>query len=852
MIKCMTKLGSFLFLCTIAMVFTAQAQVSVEGVPESFSESSEFTNKNAVVIPVMQLDAVNPSERQKENVKFGINNRYGVVSSCSVNLKEAGVKTDIAGKGTIWRYKIESQDAYSLGVFFKSYHLPEGGRLFFYNSAKTQVQGAFSEKNNNSKQQLPVAEFPGKDLIIEYFEPLSPEFSGEVIIGSISQAYIDLSSTATTRVGINCSQGTNWQTEKNAVCLITFNDTKYSYYCTGALMNNVKEDGTPYFLTANHCISTSSEASTLVAYFQYENSTCTSSDASLTKTLSGATLKSTNSYSDFSLLLLTESPPDSYSPYFSGWDNSGSLPSSGTCIHHPEGQPKCIAVDNNQVTSYDYSVQWTDDDGNVESTTDANTHWDAVFSVGNTEAGSSGSPLFDQNKRVVGQLHGGDDTESLYGKLSLSWNHSSTNSKQLAHWLDPDNTGVTTLDGIGGVPVAKFTADVQEACLDTPVSFTDESTSSPTSWTWTVTPDTYAFTGGTNSSTQNPKISFLQEGNYTVSLKVSNKYGSDELVEDNYITAESSLNVRFNDLSDENTVCGCDLNSYAIVAVGAYSYTFEVSETAKLDTKVSADTLFLTLDDSAIGGESFDTTIKVTGTHGSCSGTASILLHVIVQPNDNVANAIALSLGGNSGYSNHCASTETSEPMPSTGGCLVANNWCAGSTLTNTIWFTFISPSSGLITIDTDGFDDQIAVYEAESSSFSAFNLVGANDDRSSSDKTSEIENLSLDPSKIYYLQVNGKSGAYGDLTVNLISNSLEVYPNPSDGVFNIIISSPVDGTANLMIYNIMGQELKGQQYSVSSTSNKFTLDLSGYPKGVYLMNVQMNGYNHSKKLILR
>jgi hypothetical protein len=105
--------------------------------------------------------------------------------------------------------------------------------LYFYDSSKEYIQGAFTGQNNNPEHQLPIAEFPQKNLIIEYFEPQSSEFSGELVIGSISQAYIDLESIATsTRIGVNCTQGTGWQEEKNCVCLMTFRDSQCSYYCT--------------------------------------------------------------------------------------------------------------------------------------------------------------------------------------------------------------------------------------------------------------------------------------------------------------------------------------------------------------------------------------------------------------------------------------------------------------------------------------------------------------------------------------------------------------------------------------------------------------------------------------------
>lgn len=833
------------------------AQLSRGGIPESFN----LVLKNAKIIPSFELDSIHAEKLRKEDSDFKIDNRLGVVEQLALNIKEVAIKTDVPGKGTIWQYKIDSKEALSLGVFFKQFRLPPGARLFLYNQSKSNIMGAFSDLNNNPENQLPIAQFPGNNFILEYFEPATPEFSGELVIGSISQAYVDLDMVATTRIGINCPQGADWQEVKNSVCLMTFSDTKYSYYCTGSLLNNVREDGSPYFLTANHCISTDAEAATLVTYFGYENSTCSSTDASRKKSLAGSTLKSTNSYSDFSLLLLKEYPVDTYSPFYAGWNAAGDLPASGVCIHHPQGTPKCIAIDKNQVKNYPYSTQWTDESGKVVSTTTANSHWWVAFDEGDTEGGSSGSPLFDQNKRVVGQLHGGGTSESLYGKLSLSWNYSSVFSKQLAHWLDPDNTGTKTIDGLGmKAPQAGFVAEAQEVCLDTPVLFTDKSKNHPTAWEWSISPASFSFADGTSFTSQNPKISFLNEGIYSIQLKAVNQYGADEIAEQNYITARSNLNVRFERIQAESTICGCDLNSYAVVAHGAFNYSFDVSEKSKIDTRVSADTLFLTLSKSAIGGSSFDTTVKVTGTHGTCSGTSAVLLHVIVQPNDNTTNPAALSPGRNVGFSNRCATVQTSEPAPSSGGCLVENNWCPkpsgkSSVLDNSLWFSFIAPSTGVITIDTKGFNDQIAVYEAETENSlltsGKYTLMAANDDRSATDQTAMIENLQLVPGKKYWLQVDGNNAASGDLTIDLISNSLEVYPNPSSGIFNMVISTPVDGTAKVVLFGIQGQKLLEEHYPVSLTSNKFLLDLSGFAKGMYLLNVEMNGYNRSKKLIL-
>jgi lysyl endopeptidase len=145
-----------LFLFFIIYSFKTTAQVSVKGIPESFNLSL----KNAIKIPVLLLDSVHVQRMLEEDKIYRIDNRYGIIQSCNINIKEAGVKTEVAGKGTIWQYKIESNDAFSLGILFKSFNLPDGASVFIYDSSKSQLRGAFTHQNNNSGHRLPIAEFP--------------------------------------------------------------------------------------------------------------------------------------------------------------------------------------------------------------------------------------------------------------------------------------------------------------------------------------------------------------------------------------------------------------------------------------------------------------------------------------------------------------------------------------------------------------------------------------------------------------------------------------------------------------------------------------------------------------------
>ncbi len=89
------------------------------------------------------------------------------------------------------------------------------------------------------------------------------------------------------------------------------------------------------------------------------------------------------------------------------------------------------------------------------------------------------------------------------------------------------------------LPAANFSASNVMTCLNTTVTFEDESLKYPTNWSWSITPSTYSFVNSTTAASQNPQVSFSAYGSYTVQLIASNIYGSDTIVRDDYITVNA-------------------------------------------------------------------------------------------------------------------------------------------------------------------------------------------------------------------------------------------------------------------------------------------------------------------------
>jgi photosystem II stability/assembly factor-like uncharacterized protein/PKD repeat protein len=85
-------------------------------------------------------------------------------------------------------------------------------------------------------------------------------------------------------------------------------------------------------------------------------------------------------------------------------------------------------------------------------------------------------------------------------------------------------------------PTAEFSADITTTLVNETITLTDESDGA-TSWLWTITPSTgVSFTGGTDATSQNPQVTFANQGVYDVELKATGLCGENSELKNDYIT----------------------------------------------------------------------------------------------------------------------------------------------------------------------------------------------------------------------------------------------------------------------------------------------------------------------------
>ncbi|MCK4879762.1 MAG: T9SS type A sorting domain-containing protein [Bacteroidales bacterium] len=472
-------IGVLLVLLLSSGNYTLNGQLQFPGEPLGITDNLKAAEVIYLLPPPdpMEIEAEMELNRMSHSKPL----RFALVRPVNLSPETHG-SWSLEGDIRVWRVHVLSPGAYSLGLLFGNYDLMPGVKLFVYDPAQQQVKGAFTSGNNKRSGILPVGQIPGEELLIELQVPAGMAGYGELELQSLSHAFLDTGFKSSTNgcpagefgcsdaceIDVNCLEGDDWWRVKPSVVRIFIQKTTISEYCTGVLVNNSAYDGTPYILTAEHCINKQVQADQSVFLFNYESAECFGENGPLDMSLEGAELITHGDSIDFSLVKLVHTPPASYGVYYAGWDRSDFQTSSTTTIHHPYGDVKKISFDDDEAPSipaqpgdvpysglddYHYYSYW----------------WIRQWEVGSTEGGSSGCPLFNQARRVIGTLSGGNaacgdsigynaetdrviynlapNYDDYFTQFGMAWDHEEGKGNALKPWLDPIGDNPETLSG---------------------------------------------------------------------------------------------------------------------------------------------------------------------------------------------------------------------------------------------------------------------------------------------------------------------------------------------------------------------------------------------------------------------
>lgn len=387
---------------------------------------------------------------------------YGRTIPVDIDLLTAASYSEEDGMG-IWRLIIRSADALATELFFDRFDVGGTGELTL-ESSDGSVFHSFTSAPIGRVNEFATPLIPGDRCLLTYRRPLNTGSHAEIRIGLVGHAYRFLDILDECQIDVSCSpEGDGWEDAARGVVRISILQSAGTGWCSGSLMNNVRQDCTPYVLSAWHCGSgsTASQFNLFKFYFSYQRPQCAMGNAPGTQYITGGQLRaysndnSGNSGSDFMLVEMNDEVPQGFNAYYSGWDATQVSVSTanGVSIHHPFGAPKAISTYTQSLTT-----------GHWAGSTGLLSHWRTYWAATEnghciTRSGSSGSPLFkrdsDGRALVIGTLSGSvalscetPNGATYYGKLSYHWTgNPNTPVQKLAHWLDPENTGTLILPG---------------------------------------------------------------------------------------------------------------------------------------------------------------------------------------------------------------------------------------------------------------------------------------------------------------------------------------------------------------------------------------------------------------------
>lgn len=380
----------------------------------------------------------------------------------------------LADGSRLWRLAVRASGATDLRLAFDRYALPPGATLYVI-GADGYYQGPYDGSDaSDARFDAPVV--PGDTAMLELRVPADAALApGAFELSRVGAGFRDVFGrgksgsvglSGACNINVACPLGQAYPDEVRAVGYYEFQaaGSRDYYMCSGTLLADVPRSGRDWFVTAAHCISAASEAASIVVYWNYQSAQCSRLVAPpggyFNDDQHGAVLRATRTDVDVTLLELGGNADPAWNRFRAGWDASGAPPAGTIGIHHPSGDVKKITAGPPPATT-----------GNciLDAPTAADTHWMAgPYTQGTTEGGSSGSGLFaaagsGQPRRLIGTLSGGDAECSstspsapnagtdCYGKFSVAWQGAAA-STRLRDWLDPANSGATSLVGGDGDP----------------------------------------------------------------------------------------------------------------------------------------------------------------------------------------------------------------------------------------------------------------------------------------------------------------------------------------------------------------------------------------------------------------
>lgn len=353
-------------------------------------------------------------------------------------------------------------------------------------------------------------------------------------------------------------------------------------------------------------------------------------------------------------------------------------------------------------------------------------------------------------------------------------------------------------------PTAMFSASPAFTCAGNTVTLNDLTQNTPSSWAWTITPNTFTYVNGTSASSQNPQVQFSAPGTYSVTLVATNAFGSDTEVQSSAVTISPGAAIPLvEDFENLWTPNGWQVLDYDA------DYTWDVAQNIQGALGGTTDAAWMNNYDYDEPGEEDELlTIPVDLTTAT---VATLTFDVAYVPYDQSRfDALRIDV------STDCGGTFSPSTYNKSGTTL------ATAPTTTSRW-----APSGPTQWRNEVLD--LTPYLGNKIVISFVNINGHGN------------NLFVDN-----VNILGTVGVEDGL-----NSLIQIYPNPNDGQFRLEIGELGVGTSSIGVVDMTGREVFRKEIEGNGGTYATDLDLRRLANGVYYLELRSEAGRQVRKLVI-
>ena len=355
-------------------------------------------------------------------------------------------------------------------------------------------------------------------------------------------------------------------------------------------------------------------------------------------------------------------------------------------------------------------------------------------------------------------------------------------------------------------PLVVFNSDIQVACVGKTVSFTDQSINAPTAWQWSFNPSTVVYVNGTSATSQNPQVQFTSSGVYAVTLDATNGFGNSSSTVNAYIDVPVASQLPL----AEDFQSGIFPPANWLLTTAGGTFTWEPANGIVGSSGATTDAVFVNnFDYNNVGAEDGILTQEFDLTNATSPILRFDVAHAMYDAtfNDGLRIDLSFDCGDNyipSGYLKMAMALSTAAATTASFSPANSGEWRRDD-LDLTPWtgqviqvkFVNINGYGNNIYLDNINVDATVGI-----------------------DQPKEFTNVS-------------------------------VSPNPSQGIFTVRMNGDGMNTINLKVTDLQGRVVMNKALQGNQVINE-ELDLSGFAKGIYNLNLYTEKGTKTVKIVVQ